>query len=352
MYRWYERAAVCYVFLPDVASTSDLEGAISVRRPYTLEAEVLFYEDQFISSGWFTRGWTLQELLAPQDVLFMNANYGCIGSRTDLADLLSEVTGINVEYFTKGRPVGEASIAERFGWAAERETSKEEDIAYSLLGIFDVNMPLLYGEGSEKAFIRLQLEIIKKSDDESIFAWTDPRTYGTSLGLLAPSPSSFALPNATDGSKLIASAISPGPLHQYRHPYNMTNKGLELILDVPCTNVEGGEFAFDKSRRSWILLPLNCKLICDGEPADPLQWPDDQYSQLALLLRVVVGLEAEVLFADRLHPLLQGDIRNPQNFDIIFPTGGRSISLPKECAVVGAARPIKRWKVYVEQKGS
>jgi hypothetical protein len=167
---------------------------------------------QFRESRWFTRGWTLQELLAPSTVRFYSDKWLYLGNREELCQQITEITRIE-DGFLQGRDLRLASIAKRMCWAAFRETSRTEDIAYCLLGIFGVNMPLLYGEG-KKAFIRLQEEIIKSTNDYSLFAWgiidqpSDPETTGsletgvhlvtwkkdvTPLqGLLASSPQAFA----------------------------------------------------------------------------------------------------------------------------------------------------------------
>lgn len=127
--------------------------------------------------------------------------------------LLSTITGIKPEHLWKSQ---NASVAQKMSWAAKRETTRTEDIAYSLLGLFNVNMPLLYGEG-EKAFKRLQYEILQSTDDESIFAWTDDQVWTS--GLLAESPANFA----KSGGFV--------PENQfYRSPYTMTNQGLQIKL--------------------------------------------------------------------------------------------------------------------------
>ena len=152
MFKWYQRSEECYVFLPDVY---DGEGH---RTWYQLDRSV-----------WFTRGWTLQELLAPLRVEFFDARFRSIGSRWDIRKSIEEITGIDEDFLKFPDHLPRASVAERMKWASHRQTTRAEDAAYSLLGIFDVNMPLLYGEG-KKAFKRLQAEIIRKSADESIFA--------------------------------------------------------------------------------------------------------------------------------------------------------------------------------------
>jgi hypothetical protein len=197
MFQWYKRASICYTYLCDVPSIDDeLTKKASLSR-----------------SRWFTRGWTLQELIAPTNVVFYSQDWKFLGTKTTMCNLLSSITDIGPEYLNGKNPEF-ASIAERMSWAAQRNTSRVEDTAYSLMGIFDVNMPLIYGEG-KKAFRRLQEEIMKANPYEhSLFAWGDwvnldndpiPPELGTSIqvpwckdasdplmGLLAESPRDFA----------------------------------------------------------------------------------------------------------------------------------------------------------------
>ncbi|KAI6022051.1 heterokaryon incompatibility protein-domain-containing protein, partial [Pisolithus marmoratus] len=164
MYRWYRNAQRCYVYLSDV------------------DASAFPTEQDFSKFGksngwpvWFSRGWTLQELIAPKEVEFFNKNWVSIGTKQELTSTLEEITRIPSKVLRDGQvlstePWRRPCVAQVMSWAADRTTSRVEDRAYSLLGLFDVNIPLLYGEGS-KAFQRLQLEIIRVSSDHSIFAW-------------------------------------------------------------------------------------------------------------------------------------------------------------------------------------
>jgi hypothetical protein len=158
MFQWYHAAKVCLVYLSDLRPTSRLE----YRMP---------------RCKWFTRGWCLQELIAPRDVRFYNCYWDFIGRKldTNLMGLISRISKIDEAVLADTSLLPTLSVAQKMSWAANRETTKPEDIAYCLLGIFDVHMPLLYGEGS-KAFMRLQEEIIKRSNDLSIFAWGHPMT--------------------------------------------------------------------------------------------------------------------------------------------------------------------------------
>ena len=147
MFKCNQNAMVCYVFLNDI----DTDQGDVVR--------------QLRRSTWFTRGWKLQELLAPETIVFFDKSWVEIGTKTSLHDLLLEITGVTNIWSWES-----ACIAQKMSWASKRENTRAEDMAYCLMGVFDVNMPLLYGEGGAKVFIRLQLEIIKSSDAESFLA--------------------------------------------------------------------------------------------------------------------------------------------------------------------------------------
>ena len=186
MFAWYEKAEVCYVYLADVRSDEVVpEDKLS----------------DFRKSRWFTRGWTLQELLAPKFLMFYNTSWkalGCLargrGNGSTMAFYLSDITGIPEVYVSGSMELDTATVAMKMSWASRRETTRVEDFAYCLLGIFDVAMPMLYGEGT-KAFIRLQEEIMKKDDDHTIFAWGYASTSGVLKGLaayFARSPAAFA----------------------------------------------------------------------------------------------------------------------------------------------------------------
>ncbi|KAG4420242.1 hypothetical protein IFR04_006620 [Cadophora malorum] len=141
---------------------------------------------------WFSRGWTLQELIAPKHMQFFDQIWGRRGDKNTLENEIARICGISREVLSGRRGLSTIPIAVRMSWASKRKTTRDEDMAYCLLGIFDINMPMLYGEG-EKAFIRLQEEIIKESTDMSIFAW---KKFGSEetpayTGLLAQSPMDF-----------------------------------------------------------------------------------------------------------------------------------------------------------------
>jgi hypothetical protein len=150
MFCWYQNAEKCYVYLPDIENdTLDGDG-----------------ESAFRKSRWFTRGWTLQELLAPKSVEFFSKQGSRLGSRESLKDAIHDITGIPVNALLGGQ-LFDFSVAERFSWAGNRRTMREEDGAYSLMGIFDVHLPLIYGEGRKKALKRLQKAIQEDVDAPS-----------------------------------------------------------------------------------------------------------------------------------------------------------------------------------------
>jgi hypothetical protein len=152
MFRWYRNATKCYVYLSDV-STSEHGPVDPSLQPW---------QSAFQESRWFTRGWTLQELIAPLSVEFFCSNGIRLGDKKSLERQLYEITQIAVPAL-QGTSLSEFSEEDRMSWTANRQTKHEEDRAYSLLGIFNIFMPLIYGEGAEKAFGRLREEIYKRS---------------------------------------------------------------------------------------------------------------------------------------------------------------------------------------------
>ena len=233
MFRWYGDAKLCLTYLCDVDAVDGDDDSEWPSAP------------NFRQSRWFTRGWTLQELLAPREILFFDRSWHAFGTygtlRAEIFAVMGTIPDVAMESI---------SVARRMSWAANRNTTRAEDMAYCLLGIFDVNMPLLYGEGGEKAFLRLQLEIIRQSDDESIFAWNDPdSTEDTRSGLLARHPQAFA---GSAGIFNLSAARVDGP---GRPAYAMTKKGLQIAVDLEAIKVDelprNNTFRFDlQCRRS------------------------------------------------------------------------------------------------------
>ena len=154
MYKWYANATVCFAYLYDVkVGENPATPGSSFRR-----------------SVWFTRGWTLQELIAPKAIVFFSGDWKVLGTKDFLADLLEDITGVEVGVLTSRTPLSSISVARRLSWASSRNTTRVEDAAYSLMGLFDINMPTIYGEGP-RAFRRLQEEIMRTSPDHTLFTW-------------------------------------------------------------------------------------------------------------------------------------------------------------------------------------
>ncbi|KAF4465914.1 beta transducin [Fusarium albosuccineum] len=194
MFMWYKQASVCYAYLSDLSVDWDANESLSIsHRKLTAAAKERFKKKMW-SCRWFTRGWALQELIAPDRVVFFDQDWNLVGTKSDwdFVRILAEITGISVKVLVYEPCFHEASFAQKMSWAAKRQTTKVEDLAYCLLGIFNVNMPLLYGEGN-KAFLRLQEEIAKEYHDLSLFAWKqDPEKQDQLRGLFASSPAEFA----------------------------------------------------------------------------------------------------------------------------------------------------------------
>jgi Heterokaryon incompatibility protein (HET) len=146
MWRWYEGAAKCYVYLSDVSKKK------------RSKSDPTPWESAFTKSRWFTRGWTLQELLAPESVEFFSREGELIGDKKSLETQIQKTAEIPIEAL-RGAPLSQFSREERMSWAANRHTTREEDEAYCLLGLFDAHMPEIYGEGKDNAIRRLEEEI-------------------------------------------------------------------------------------------------------------------------------------------------------------------------------------------------
>ncbi|KAI0482131.1 HET-domain-containing protein [Xylariaceae sp. FL0804] len=212
---WYRGASECYAHLTD--------GPHHVG---TLEAQY-----HFTRCRWFARAWTLPELLAPARVSFFARDWTFVGDKQGLSALVAKATRVPAEVLLGERAVESASVAARMSWAARREAARPEDRAYALVGLFGVSMPVLYGEGGERAFLRLQEEILRGSDDQSLFAWADEEAPTRALhGLLARSPDCF----------LKSGRITAYQDWEQQAPYAMTNRGLRI--ELPLTERADGLF--------------------------------------------------------------------------------------------------------------
>lgn len=212
MFRWYKRAAVCYVFLSDLAHFAWSEDAGE------LQASVEHCR-------WFSRSWTLQELIAPLHIKFYDRDWGFCFTKEMASQALARITGIDVDILNHKIDLSAVSVAQKMSWAATRQSTRIEDVAYSLVGIFGIHMPLLYGE-EERAFLRLQAEIISLYPDPTILAWMLRReasedipedTEDSYSGVMASSPLHFQ--NCAE-----VRSLSNQPLLDF----SMSNRGIQL----------------------------------------------------------------------------------------------------------------------------
>jgi hypothetical protein len=145
MWRWYWDAGVCYAYLADVdGACPELKvkrGVFAIDDISSSEGRDWF--TKLKESRWFKRGWTLQELLAPSNLKFYSSTWKHIGTKRDLIGILWDITGIDPIALEDRDSLRGFVIARKMSWAADRETSRIEDRAYSLMGIFEVQMPLL-----------------------------------------------------------------------------------------------------------------------------------------------------------------------------------------------------------------
>jgi hypothetical protein len=273
MYQWYRQSSVCYTYLSDVYSVeADFlpEKVVDQQHSHRMSS--------FIGARWFTRGWCLQELLAPRNMQFYNTHWECIGSKHSLKTHISEITGID-EYGLFIPDLSVLSVAHRMSWAARRMTTRPEDIAYCLLGIFNLNMPLLYGEGQVRAFIRLQEEIMRRTEDHSIFAWSGIETdFGNDMvGFLAPHPSAFRY-----------GKVDLCELPKRVEPLSITGRGIQT--QVPLIRLEGHGENY--------VAAIGCSQPGSSSsyyaiPVTPLKKSSDVYRRRSPDLQTVSFIEAE-----------------------------------------------------------
>ncbi|KAI0742570.1 heterokaryon incompatibility protein-domain-containing protein [Daedaleopsis nitida] len=242
MYRYYSLALACYAYLQDVP----------------LDEPGTAFKSSFQFSKWHTRGWTLQELIAPRVVHFFSEHWHHLGSKDDLAERLTDITGIPETVLRLKQKPADISIARRMAWAAGRRTTRIEDEAYCLLGLFDINMPTLYGEG-RKAFRRLQEELLRHSSDTTLFAWGDcralhdrewhPPLSGESeddLAVFASSPSSFSsfgiefVHYLTNGVAQGTSSVNTAMTRMRFMTFNVTSRG--VLAHLPIVEINGQPF--------------------------------------------------------------------------------------------------------------
>ncbi|KAG6328848.1 hypothetical protein ID866_10241 [Astraeus odoratus] len=280
MFKWYRDCHVCIAYLAESTSVNDL-----------------------VYDVWFTRGWTLQELVAPKTMKFYGKDWVPISNSTNdkqdptMMNVVSRATGIPLDDLRCFRP-GTRDVHTRMMWASTRTTTRIEDIAYCLIGIFDVSMTVAYGEG-KRAFYRLIEAIIHRCGEWQIMAWAGK-----------PSADSAALPDSPRCFReLVACNISgdgvpfDGTWRGDRH-FFMTKKGLQLrvlLVSFPSMDAELHEgvdhrksqygqctvgvvdyFCYDTSGQG-VLRPMqdHLCLLLHSDPFDPfMDWHKVKTSDL------------------------------------------------------------------------
>jgi hypothetical protein len=231
MFQWYSEADLCLVYLADFDANATDNELVSMLH----------------SARWFSRGWTMQEIIAARAANFYDRAWNQFGTRESLRDILAYITNIDVEVFAPPEGPDALStrdlldaipVGRRMSWAASRQTTRPKDMAYCLIGLFQVNMPMLYGEGGEQAFIRLQEEIMRDRNDLSLFAWR-AKDSSTHRGILARSPDEFV-------------GLSSLQLEQdikFNPDFSMSNKGLRINTFL---KLAGDRFPGE------VIMPLHC----------------------------------------------------------------------------------------------
>lgn len=253
MFRWYRKAQMCFAYLEDFDASTTVH-----------------FEHRLRQVRWFKRGWTLQELIAPRTMDFFDKYWlcevgpGAFGDKYSLAPKLARITRIDEAVLTGQRRLGSVSIAKRMSWAANRKTTKEEDIAYCLLGLFDLTMDLRYGEGA-KAFVRLQEEIARTHDDQSLFAWEPDNLIASRLINQPAIRPEEGLSVFASHPRHYLSTADICHWDSWGDPPTIGNKGAKIV--VPLYKVDarfvGGRYSdrlFNDTRnlKDIYLVPLNC----------------------------------------------------------------------------------------------
>ena len=262
MVRWYRRSGTCY---------GHLEGVDCVSTHQTMGRNLR-------SARWFQRGWTLQELLAPVNFVFVDQKWEKIGTREEFAEDVASACRMSVQHLMNFET---QPVAVKLSWASHRKTTVEEDQAYSLLGLFNISIPLCYGEG-ELAFRRLLLELIKNYNDTSIFAFSSWDGMHLLLSLVwSEKPQADILVENKEVRDCAGMILAPylkafhdcGNIknHTSMHTkFHFDNRGLVLNADV----TDRFHFEDSRSKCKAAICWLDC---CDGI--------DMEESRIAILLR-------------------------------------------------------------------
>ncbi|KAJ4175017.1 hypothetical protein NW754_005437 [Fusarium falciforme] len=309
MFRWYKDAQYCYAYLSDYHQTT--------------------VDSSFGRCRWFTRGWTLQELIAPRFLTFYNRDWESLGSKIELHEVISKITRIDSDVLLGECDISTIDVVYRMSWAAGREATRAEDIAYCLFGIFDVNLPMLYGEG-EKAFLRLQEEICQRVADLTLFAWKTDADEGAEIrGIFARSPNEFAY------------ASSEGSMYRlYSGDVRVSNRGV-IFDDMELLVVKG----------QGLFMPLNLFK----------EMPDSTGAQGGIFLEKLpdgyARVKTDQLFQTKLDELdeLEGRWLPPEQINVIS-WGSAATSLASSMIHVSTSGPFsivnvcprRQWDPYRE----
>ncbi|KAI5459336.1 heterokaryon incompatibility protein-domain-containing protein [Mariannaea sp. PMI_226] len=304
MFQWYQQASVCYVYLADKVETSSLEDC-----------------------RWFSRGWTLQELIAPKSMKLFNSSWNYIGSKDSLMGRLSSITSIDADILSQKAPLSSVCIAKRLSWAAGPKTTRVEDMAYCLLGICNINMPMLYGEG-QRAFYRLQEEIIRSTYDSSLLAWTPSDTMGAEFcGFLAKSVNDF---------------VSCSKMYSITNP--LLDAG-EMSISNKCLRLRVPEYILEYSDlRYRYALKLNCML--PGYAEDFLTIPMRKIGPNTFIRARGLGEENGHSEAEELAPFCLEPVFFGENelhtitllTELPSPSVQRGLTRARSCNIVSSSR--------------
>jgi hypothetical protein len=226
MFRWYRNSTVCIVYLGQSEKVNDI-----------------------LHDEWTTRGWTLQELLAPYRIKFFNKYWvPLVGGEndikweeTELSKTLERATGVPHDALRRKFKPSPSKVDERMTWAARRKTTRAEDVAYSLMGVFDVSLQIAYGEGGDRAFCRL-IEVIMQAGDPSVLNWTGEAAVHHTSRAIPRSPQSFVHRNM---------GLASGKLEM-----TMTSLGLRVPLVILPLTLRSQTYVGNKLS----CIKLGCKL--------------------------------------------------------------------------------------------
>jgi hypothetical protein len=328
MFSWYQNADRCYVYLSDVEiRTLDVDRSDEPARRW---------QPAFKESRWFTRGWTLQELLAPKAVEFFSAKGERLGDKVSLKHVIHETTNIPIGALT-GDSLVEFSVADRFSWAANRQTTEAEDGAYCLFGIFSVHLPLIYGEGREKALKRLKKEIQANSDEVasgSITAKNRTQSQEERLG------------------KICSWLSAPDPSTNYHkaHKQRQARTGLWLLRGAKFT-----KWKESAASRLWLYGIPGCgKTILSSTITEHLlQHCQDDSSMVTAYFYFDFNdaekQDPELMLCSLLHQLLQHSVTILKDVDALFSSCGNGQRRPSVHALLKATQQAAQefTQVYV-----